>query len=161
MTMSKKAVAHENQLSFNELFEADDRTYEAICVAKDDRYELRYSQQMAYEIIRDSLYIMTAPRSNVEQRVDEILWFFSDKNQSDLCSFTSCCFFAKLDPEEIRMSVLHRWKHDLAEQDRLIQSKHYDAPSNMDFVESQRRGFQKYKKAFYHHYPNEAARKCA
>ncbi len=103
---------------------------------------------MAYEIIRDSIYIMTAYRSTGEQRVDEILWICSEENQEDLCSFTSCCKIAGLDPFETRMEILHEWSSELAKQARLIACHHFTAPTNMEHVASQRIGYENTEKRF-------------
>ena len=161
MASSKTKVVDRSQLSFMEIFDADERVFDIISAANDHKYELRFSSQMGYEIIRDSLYIMTATRSTLCQRIDEILWFLSETNQENLCSFTSCCLIAGLDPYETRMSVLHRWSRDLDEQDALIASGHYTAPTNMEYVQSQKAGFQKFKKAFYITYPREAIKRVA
>ncbi|WP_240198283.1 hypothetical protein [Salmonella enterica] len=88
---AKSKVVHENQLSFMSIFDATESEYDLISADSEHNYELRFSSKMAYEIIRDSIYIMTAYRSTGEQRVDEILWICSEENQEDLCSFTSCC----------------------------------------------------------------------
>ena len=97
---AKSKVVHENQLSFMSIFDATESEYDLISADSEHNYELRFSSKMAYEIIRDSIYIMTAYRSTGEQRVDEILWICSEENQEDLCSFTSCCKIAGLDPFE-------------------------------------------------------------
>ncbi len=156
----KKKHIDSRQTSFFELFDADENTYEAICVAKYDLgYELRFSTKVAYEMIHDSLVIMTNPRSNLQQRIDEIIWFLSDENQDDMCSFTNCCVLAGLDPYEVRLGVLHRWKNEIEFTDNLINTNHWNAPSNIEFVECARLGYKKYKTAFYIVYPLEAAKR--
>ncbi|HEE9926002.1 TPA: hypothetical protein R8G25_003952 [Citrobacter freundii] len=155
---AKSKVVHENQLSFMSIFDATESEYDLISADSEHNYELRFSSKMAYEIIRDSIYIMTAYRSTGEQRVDEIFWICSEENQEDLCSFTSCCKIAGLDPFETRMEILHEWSSELAKQARLIACHHFTAPTNMEHVASQRIGYEKYRKAFYHTYPKEAAK---
>ena len=61
------------------IFDATESEYDLISADSEHNYELRFSSKMAYEIIRDSIYIMTAYRSTGEQRVDEILWIVRKK----------------------------------------------------------------------------------
>ncbi|TDB44267.1 hypothetical protein [Photorhabdus luminescens] len=158
MATYRKVHVNKNQLSFLNILEASDREYDVISADMDHSYQLRFSEQLGYELISNSLHIMIAPRSTLEQRIDEILWFFSDVNQENMCSFTNCCLIAGLDPYETHMKIMHRWANELDEQAYLIKIGHYTAPNNMEYVKSQRIGYEKYKKAFYYFYPSEAAK---
>lgn len=151
---SKSKNVDETQMSFLHILEADEVTY----VAKyEESYDFRFSSKVAYEMIRDSLYLMTFNRSNLQQRIDEILWILSDVNQDDICSFTNCCRMNGLDPYEIRLSALHCWKKELDKKRSLLKIS-----SIAKYIDGEIAGYEKYKKAFYHIYPHEAAkRKCS
>lgn len=159
MTAKSKHV-DEAQMSFLHILEADEVTY----VAKyEQSYEFRFSSKVAYEMICDSLYLMTFNRSNLQQRIDEIAWLLSDVNQDSMCSFTNCCRLNGLDPYEVRMSILHRWKEELDE--KVSSLKLPDNKRNHTirlYIDSELSGYEKYKKAFYHIYPHEAVKhKCS
>ncbi|WP_243211270.1 hypothetical protein JQ760_028695 (plasmid) [Klebsiella pneumoniae] len=156
----KSKVVDESQMSFLHILEADEVTY----VAKyEESYDFRFSSKVAYEMIRDSLYLMTFNRSNLQQRIDEIAWLFSDVNQDDMCSFHNCCRMNGLDPFEIHMNVLHSWKKELDTKRFWLQFPN-DRRYNYikQYIDGELAGYEKYKKAFYLTYPHEAAkRKCS
>lgn len=158
--MSKYKCVDESQISFLHILEADDVTY----VAKyEESYDFRFSSKVAYEMIRDSLYVMTFNRSNLQQRVDEITWFLSDINQEHMTSFTNCCRVSGLDPFETRMNVLYRWKEELESKKIILQSPNHRLYNfTKQYIDGEIAGYEKYKKAFYHIYPHEAVnRKCS
>lgn len=160
---AKSKLVDESQMSFLHILEADEVTYVA---QYEESYDFRFSSKVAYEMIRDSLYLMTFNRSNLQQRIDEILWILSDVNQDDICSFTNCCRMNGLDPYEIRLSVLHCWKKELDNKRSILESpdnRRYSKASHIaNYIDGEIAGYEKYKKAFYHIYPHEAAkRKCS
>ncbi|MDI9095083.1 MULTISPECIES: hypothetical protein [Providencia] len=146
-----------SQLSFMHILEADEITYVA---QYEESYDFRYSSKVAYEMIRDSLYLMTFFRSNLQQRIDEISWLFSDVNQDDICSFHTCCKMNGLDPHEVHMSVLHGWKRDLEEKQSVLKCPNhprYNVVKN--YIDCELAGYEKYVKAFYITYPYESAKR--
>ncbi|PHM72210.1 hypothetical protein [Xenorhabdus sp. KJ12.1] len=156
----KPKYIHESQMSFLHILEADEVTYVA---QYEQSYDFRFSSKVAYEMIRDSLYLMTFNRSNLQQRIDEISWFLSDVNQDDMCSFTNCCRMNVLDPFEVRMSVLHCWKKALDDKMFWLNyPNHRRYGPIKQYIDGELAGYEKYKKAFYCIYPQEAAkRKCS
>ncbi|EOC0012482.1 hypothetical protein ACI0X9_004211 [Cronobacter turicensis] len=150
---------NENQLSFLHVLEADEMTY----VAKyEESYNFRFSNKVAYEMIRDSLYLLTFSRSNLQQRIDEITWLLSDVNQEDMCSFTNCCRMCGLDPYDVRIGVLHNWKKELDRKSLLLSfPTHPRFNVIKSLIDGEKAGFEKYKKAFYHIYPHEAVKRNA
>ncbi|EGT5675514.1 hypothetical protein AGJ34_21335 [Cronobacter dublinensis subsp. dublinensis] len=155
----KSKRENENQLSFLHVLDADEMTY----VAKyEESYDFRFSSKVAYEMIRDSIYLMTFNRSNLQQRIDEITWLLSDVNQEDMCSFTNCCRMCGLDPYEVRIGVMHEWKRELDEKTLLLNfPKHPRYKGIKDLIDGEKAGFEKYKKAFYHIYPQDASKRKA
>lgn len=155
MSAKSKAV-DENQLSFLHILDADESTY----VAKyEESYEFRFGKTIAYEMIRDSLYVLQFNRSNIQQRKDEMLWILSDENQEDICSFTQCCVTCGLDPFEVRMGIMHKWKVNLAEKLKISQGKPSPKQKAVNsFIDGELEGFNMYTKAFYHIYPEQKAR---
>lgn len=157
---SKSKTVDQSQMSFLHVLEADEVTY----VAKyEESYDFRFSSKVAYEMIRDSFYMMTFNRSNLQQRIDEIAWVFSDVNQDDICSFINCCRMNGLDPFEVHMNVLHRWKKELDDKKLLLQFPDHRLYNYIKrYIDCEIAGYEKYKKAFYLTYPNEAVkRKCS
>lgn len=156
--MKKSMINHNDfQLSFFEVLEADEATY----VAKfENDYQFVFNSQVAYEMIRDSIYVLTSYRSNIRQRTDEILWVLSDENQKDICSFTNCCLVCGFDPYEVRVSVLTLWRKEINRKVSILDDPNHDdyvAVSNS--ITNERNGYEKYRKAFYHIYPAEAAKR--
>lgn len=152
---SKNMHVDENQLSFMHILEADEATY----VAKyDDSYEFCFGKDIAFHMIRDSVYVMAFNRSHIDQRTEELLWILSDENQDNLCSFTSCCLTAGLDPFEVRFGILQTWKKILNEKVAISQGVKKRKPSQRGidaFLESELEGFARYQKAFYYIYPDQ------
>ncbi len=152
-----------SQMSFIHILDADEITYVA---QYEESYDFKFSSKVAHEMIRDSIYILTFFRSNIQQRIDEILWLLSDENQDDVGSFKTCCGMTGLDPHEVHMSVLHRWKYDLERKQRIIKYTDHSKPSSRAryevisaHIESELAGYEKYVKAFYIKYPYEAAKR--
>lgn len=160
--MKSKHHVPENQMSFLHILEADEITY----VAKhEESYEFRFSCKVAHEMIRDSIYLMTFSRSNLQQRIDEIAWLLSDVNQDDMCSFTNCCKICSLDPYEVRAGIMSYWKRVIEHKLIMLNSNSKKSQPSQEvqkaLIDSESLGYEKYKKAYYLIYPYEAAKRKA